>query len=105
MSAPIFFLSAISCEDFCRTKCKLKDDNFLKICIGLIVTDAVVAITALVVGILGVLSVIGMPAAAAYTLIGVSGLFTLPWLGVAILLVGSKIKDCSNKQAKATTKH
>lgn len=41
------------------------------------VCDTLVSITALIVGILGATSVIAMPAAAAYALIGVSGVITL----------------------------
>lgn len=101
MSAPIFFFSSMICDNFCKTKCNVKfnESRFWKIQIGLIIADAVVSISALVIGILGVVSVIGMPAAAAYTLIGVSGLITLPWLAVAILYAGISIKECCEARA------
>lgn len=108
MAAPLFIGSNIFCGDFCKTKCKVDMDRktsmkFPVIAIGLMVADTVISLTALVVGILGALSVIGMPPAAAYTLIGVSGLITLPWLATAIFLIGLKVKACCDKQAKAAS--
>jgi hypothetical protein len=46
--------------------------------------DAAVWITALVVGILGALAVINMPAAAYFTLFGVSGTITLLWIALLV---------------------
>jgi hypothetical protein len=50
------------------------------IAVGTMTFDAVVSLTALVLGILGVLSVIIMPVAAAYSLIAISGTITLLWI-------------------------
>lgn len=109
MSAPIFFFSNLVCHNFCKTKCKVDhiskaSQKFIGISFGLAIADALISLTALVVGILGVLSVIGMPPAAAYTLIGVSGLITLPWLATAIFIIGAKIKECCDERAKAAEK-
>ena len=59
-------------------------NKMAKVHLASIVVDALVSITALVVGILGCLSMIhGMPPAAAYTLISLSGGITLIWIALA----------------------
>ncbi len=54
--------------------------------------DTLLFISALVIGILGVASVIAMPAAAAYGLIGASGGIALLWIAAVI-----KQRTCANK--------
>src|SRR5205085_2406101 len=49
-------------------------------------TDALVSLTCLIVGILGALSMINMPAAASYALIGVSCGITALWIIMALSL-------------------
>jgi hypothetical protein len=48
------------------------------------IADALISLTALIVGILGAVSVIAMPAAAAYTLIGISCAITLAWIAMVV---------------------
>jgi hypothetical protein len=62
--------------------------------------DAVVSITALVLGILGAVSVIVMPAAAAYVLIGISCTITLLWI-IAFV----KNKCCTQSQTQQAITH
>ena len=56
------------------------DPTSKKIAFGLIVGDIVLSITSFVIGLLGIFSVITMPTAAAYALVGISGIITLSWL-------------------------
>lgn len=76
-----------------------------KLIVGLVVADTVVSLTSLIVGILGALSVIGMPPAAAYALIGVSCLITLPWLAFATLMIlGIVIDKCDEAKKQQSKK-
>lgn len=76
MTAPL-----ISLTNECCKRSNLSDN---KVLLSTLAFDALVSITALVVGILGATSVIAMPAAAAYSLIGLSGGITLLWIiGIA----------------------
>lgn len=63
---------------------KIKFDKDVKIKLATVVFDTFVSLTALVVGILGATSLITMPAAAAYALIGVSSVITLSWIAIFI---------------------
>jgi len=45
-----------------------------------VIVDTLISITALIMGILGALSVIAIPPAAAYTLVAISGVITLAWI-------------------------
>jgi len=57
-----------------------------RLCCVTPIFDAFVALTCLVVGILGAISIIAIPAAAAYTLIGISGGIAALWIIMGIIL-------------------
>lgn len=102
MSAP----SLMFTNEFCPPVSlkKMPEATATKLFIGLVVADTVFSLTSLIVGILGALSVIGMPPAAAYALIGVSALITLPWLAFATLMIigvaGDKCEQAKKQQSK-----
>ena len=69
-------------------------DTKIVIC-GAVATlgDALLSITSLTIGILGALSIIsGIPPAAAYTLIGISGVITLSWIAMATMNKGIQFR-------------
>ncbi|MFC2049387.1 hypothetical protein ACFLR2_01785 [Chlamydiota bacterium] len=69
--------------------------------VATIVGDALISITALVVGILGIVGILqGLPPAASYTLIGLSGGITLSWL-VMIVVSKGKILPSAMKLLQA----
>ena len=64
-----------------------------RVLLASIIADALISITALVVGILGVVGILhGMPPAAAYTLIGLSGFIISSWVAMAAFTKGSSLK-------------
>ncbi len=81
MAFPIFRFTEESLKHKCSEE--LLDDLF----VSTLAFDPLVFITSLVLGILGLTSVIGMPAAAAYALVGVS-------TGIALIYIGALLKTC-----------
>jgi len=81
-------------------KPEIKDKKFnstLKILVSTIMGDAFLSTTLLVVGILGALSVIhGLPPAASYTFIALSGVITTGWIALTILSKGDSIKAAAH---------
>lgn len=75
MSIPMLLLYH-NCKG--STADKLANEGAGKIC-GLACLDALTSITCLVIGILALTSVISMPPAAAWALIGISGFITFLW--------------------------
>lgn len=63
--------------------------------------DAIVSITCLVMGILGVMSIVTMPPAAAYALIGISGGITLLWIA---MVVRARTADCCKPKQQTNNK-
>lgn len=60
-----------------------------KIVIAAALTDALISISALVVGVLGAISMIhGMPPAASYTLIVLSAVIILVWIALTVISKG-----------------
>ena len=85
MAVPIYHLTEGCGRRLPKPNPKVKGcDNGKKVCGSFLLFDTLVSITALVVGILGVTSVMIMPPAAAYTLIGVSGGITALWIAMII---------------------
>lgn len=81
-----------ACGNFPDVKDK-KVNATAKIMAASIVGEALLSITALVIGILGAVGVLhGLPPAAAYTLIGYSGLITLIWVIFTALSKGVMLK-------------
>lgn len=97
MSAPSFLAATLFCPS---TVNKMSQQTGGKLLIGLAVADTIVSLTALIVGILGAVSVIGMPPAAAYALIGVSSLITLGWIGLAISGIVLAVKKCQHNRSR-----
>lgn len=71
MSFPVTTLSCAFCNR------SVSENTMMKATAVTVSVDAVIMIASLVVGILGALSLIGIPAAAAYSLIGVGGFVLL----------------------------
>lgn len=85
-----------------------------KIYLIAVLSDALISISALVVGILGALSIIqGMPPAASYTLIGIGGGITLIWVAVSAFTKGKNLEfikelcvgACNPSKSSGSTKH
>lgn len=95
MSAPSFLAATVFCPS---TVNKLSKETGGRLFLGLVVADTVVSLTSLIVGILGAVSVIAMPPAAAYALIGVSSLITLAWLGLAIFGIVKAVQNCQQNR-------
>jgi hypothetical protein len=68
-----------------------------KLTLATIIGDTFVSITCLVIGILRLVSVLhGIPPAASYALLGISGVITLTWLLLSIGSKGAVIKFTKN---------
>lgn len=84
MTAPIFGLTNCWFGAFRKSAPNRTPDAYFKLVASVTALDTVISITGLVLGILGALSVISMPAAAAYALIGTSVAITALWGALAI---------------------
>jgi hypothetical protein len=86
MATPILYFTSDCCDKLSNSSSNkgVKRPSTFKdvLLVTSLTADALISITCVVLGILGLLSVIAMPAAAAYTLIGVSGGITLLWLAL-----------------------
>ena len=101
MTAPIFMISSaiFSCIPDLPDR-KKKDENITsKLTYIAIAFDTIASIATLVVGILGATAVIGMSAAAAYTLIGISGGITAIWI-TFIAAIALTVKCAEQSKAK-----
>ena len=64
-----------------------------RVLLNLVIADALISITALVIGILGLVGILhGMPPAAAYTLVGLSGFIISSWVAMAAFSKGYSLK-------------
>ncbi len=90
MVAPLMVLTNCCCGKTQWSNTKSQNRNLGdKLIPSAIAFDTLLFISALVIGILGVASVIAMPAAAAYCFIGVSGGITLLWIAAIIKIINS----------------
>lgn len=73
-----------------------KINTSYKLAFASIVGDTLIAITALVLGILGVLSILhGMSLAASYALLGVSGFIIFSWLVLSGISKGDVLNEAA----------
>jgi hypothetical protein len=84
MTLPIMHFA----ESFSTKLSQLQDTTKEKISVSLTIVDGVAVITTLALGVLSLLSIISMPAALSYALVGVGGAFTALWIAMAIKTKG-----------------
>ncbi len=105
------FITGFSVATCCgMEKAKIKEGEALntvaKVLLASSLSDALISISALVVGILGALSIIhGMPPAASYTLIGLSGGTTLIWAALTACTKGGILNFIKKVFVHACTDH
>lgn len=81
MATPLFTFSNHCCGYFPAVSVKNEKTNITDVIyVAATAFDIFISLTALVVGILGAISVFAMPPAAAYSLIALSGTITLLWI-------------------------
>jgi uncharacterized membrane protein YuzA (DUF378 family) len=85
MACPILAFTS-----FCGKKESLTENRQALLGLGSIGTDCILFITSLVLGILGILGIVAMPPAAAYSLVGFSGVILLLWCTVIIMAACSE---------------
>lgn len=94
-------LSHYQCYPFINepdvTEEKNKLNREAKVIVSCILGDTLISATALAVGVLGIVGTIpGLPPAAAYTLITVSGAITLSWVFMAAKTNGAVFCEAAN---------
>jgi len=88
LSIPILLMSNFcggkvpnGCDDFQPKTEKKKGDKVIYACLA---CDTLASLTSLIIGILGAVSIIAMPAAVAYTLVAISGSITALYIAMII---------------------
>lgn len=96
-----------TCEKISEPEIKDRKANMgAKLALTAIAGDALISITSLVIGILGVFAFIhGMPPAAAYTLLGISGTVTLTWASLALASKGESLEHSKDLIMAAFSKN
>jgi uncharacterized membrane protein YuzA (DUF378 family) len=95
MAFPIFALT-----DVCGRRELLTSEQMGVITLASGLPDCIFFITSLVLGILGILGIVAMPPAAAYGLVGFSGVILLLWCTMIIKVTCSEKPDDKAKSTK-----